>query len=107
MLERLAEKNSEVVRIVKVDAKKHGKWASSENVRGVPAFRFYNGGMLVDRFAGAYPESSLQGKIDKYATMTLSEPKTAAGADGKAAAPKQPAVRPMPKNWLPPGVTSD
>jgi thioredoxin-like negative regulator of GroEL len=106
VLERLAEKNSEIVRIIKVDANKNGKWAASENVRGVPAFRLYHGGMLVDQFAGAYPENALQGKIDKYASMKFSEPQGTPGEGGKDAAPKEPTVRPMPKDWLPPGVTS-
>jgi len=106
VLERLAEKNWEIVRIIKVDATKNQKWAESENVRGIPAFRLYNGGMLVDQFAGAYPENSLQGKIDKYATPKGSEPQGTPGKGGKAAPPKPPAIRPMPTDWLPPGVTS-
>ena len=107
MLERLAEKNSEIVRIIKVDAMEHQKWAMQENVRGIPAFRFYHGGMLVDQFAGAYPENVIQEKIDRYATLKFSEPEEKAGKDGKGTTPKEPAVRPMPKDWLPPGVTSE
>jgi len=106
VLGRLAEKNSEIVRIIKVDATKNQKWATSENVRGIPAFRLYNGGMLVDQFAGAYPENILQGKIDKYSTLKFSEPQVTPGEEGKDAPPKEPTVRPMPTDWLPPGVTS-
>lgn len=107
MLGRLAEKNADKVRIIKVDATKNQKWAVQENVRGIPAFRFYNGGLLVDQFAGAYPENILQGKIDKYATLKFSEPRKGAEGEGEEAPPKAPAVRPMPKDWLPPGVTSE
>lgn len=106
MLERLAEKNSEIVRIIKVDRTKNQKWARSENVNGIPAFRLYNGGMLVDQFTGAYPENMLQGKIDKYSTLRFSEPKVTPGEEGKDAPPREPTVRPMPKDWLPPGVIS-
>jgi len=69
VLERLAEKNAQKVRIIKVNAVKHSSWASEEHVRGVPAFRLYRGGTLVERFVGAYPEKQIQGKIDKYAPV--------------------------------------
>ncbi|NWK56302.1 thioredoxin family protein [Verrucomicrobiaceae bacterium N1E253] len=110
MLERLADKNVEKVRIVKVDANKHRTWAAKENVRGVPAFRLYSGGMLVDQFAGAYPEKIMQQKIDKYAgSLTASAASTSSkdkeGKEGDA--PKEPTVQPMPKDWLPPGVTAE
>jgi thioredoxin-like negative regulator of GroEL len=107
VLGRLAEKNSEIVRIIKVDATKNQKWSTSENVSEIPAFRLYNGGMLVDQFSGAYPENMLQGKIDKYSTLKFSERKVTPGEEGKDAPPREPTVRPMPKNWLPPGVTSE
>ncbi|GEM_PF-555877 len=110
MLERLAEKNSEKVRIIKVDVTKEGKWAQEENVRGIPAFRLYSGGMMVDQFAGGYPEKQMQAKIDKYATVLKASARSSQklDKDGKPiGSPPEPTVRPMPKNWLPPGVTSE
>lgn len=93
-----------------MDVTKDGKWAQEENVRGIPAFRLYSGGMLVDQFAGGYPEKQMQAKIDKYATVVKAS--AASGQtldkDGKptGAAP-EPTVRPMPKDWLPAGVKSE
>jgi len=107
VLDRLAKKNAEKVRIIKVDATKNQKWAQKENVRAVPSFRLYRGGMEVDRFDGAYPQKEMQSKIDKYA-MVLSTPSSTAKKEGEdGAASKQPAIQPMPKNWMPKGVTSE
>ena len=110
MLERLARKNGSSVRIIKVDAVNNRAWAAKENVRGVPAFRLYSGGMLVDQFAGAYPEKTMQSKIDKYATVfTTSAAKSQKkDKDGNVIdTPKEPTVQPMSKSWMPPGVTRD
>ncbi len=83
------------MRIVKVDANANRGWAASHQIRGVPAFLFYRGGSLVHQFAGAYPESEIQKRIDRYAVA----------ASGEQPAPVEPAIRPMPKEWLPPGVS--
>ena len=110
MLERLAEKNSDKIRIIKVDVTKDGKWAQEENVRGIPAFRLYSGGMIVDQFAGGYPEKHLQAKIDTYGTVVKASAASTqkVGKDGEpvGAAP-EPTIRPMSKGWLPPGVKRD
>lgn len=110
MLERLAEKNSSKVRIIKVNAKQYKDWAVSQNVRGVPSFRLYSGGMLVDQFAGAFPEKMLQGKIDKYADTLSGSASQKASAENQGEegqAPREPAIKPMPKNWLPAGVSEN
>lgn len=108
MLERLAEKNGDMVRIVKVDVSKNQQWAQNENVRGIPAFRFYSGGMLVDQFSGALPEQSLQSRIDRHATVLEASAASSqkVDKDGNPIGPApQPTVRPMPKKWLPAGVS--
>lgn len=109
MLERLAKKNANKVRIVKVNVGKHQKWAMKEKVRGVPTFKLYSGGMLMTQFAGAYPEKVMQGKIDQYGASLVSASSTS--KDGKEGAEgeirKGPVIQPMPKNWLPSGVTSE
>lgn len=99
MLERLAEKNADRVRIVKVDVRKDRKWAMEQKVRGIPTFQFYRNGMRVEQFAGAYPESYIQSKIDHYAMTMVNEPKKE-GEDKS-----EPTIQPMPQDWLPPGVT--
>ena len=95
MLERLADANGEKVKIVKVDANANRSWAASHKIRGVPAFLFYKGGALVHQFTGAYPEAEIQRKIDQFAVA----------ANGEQPAGAEPAIRAMPKEWLPPGVT--
>ena len=106
MLERLAKKNVDKVRIVKVNVGKHQKWAMKEKVRGVPTFKLYSGGMLMNQFSGAYPEKIMQSKIDQYGSSLVSASSTnKEGKEGEAK--KEPAIQPMPKNWLPPGVTSE
>lgn len=97
MLERLAEANAEKVRIVKVDANKNGEWAAEEKIRSVPTIQFYRKGIKVNEFSGSYPEQVLQEQIDQFS------------GSGKAKTDKEgnpvvPAIQPMPKEWLPPGV---
>lgn len=108
MLERLAKKNAESVRIIKVDAVNNQSWASKERVRVVPAFRFYRGGQLVDRFKGAYPEKTMQEKIDKLAPVFAPSSSSEKGGDSEVAKKsKEPIIQPMSKKWLPPGVTRE
>ena len=101
MLERLAKANGDKVRILKVDANKNRDWAMKEKIRGVPTIQFYRGGMKLHQFSGAYPEQHIQQKIDSYA---LAGAAAKTGEDGK---PVEPIIRPMPKDWMPPGVTRE
>lgn len=89
MLERLATANGAKARILKVDATDNRSWAKSEQIKGVPTVQFYKGGKKLHEFAGAYPENEIQKKIDQFSVAKAAEP----------------SIRPMPKNWLPPGVT--
>lgn len=87
MLERLAEKNAEKVKILKVDVSSEREWAASEKIAGIPAFQIYKGGKKVKEFKGAPPEAQLQKVIDECSAEAVSP------------------ISPMPKDWLPPGVT--
>lgn len=102
MLERLAKQNADKVRIVKVDVSKHREWAAEEKVRGIPTFQIYRSGSRVDQFEGAYPEKYMQKKIDRFAVAAASS-SDSKGDEGQPVA--EPAIKPMPKDWLPPGVT--
>lgn len=104
MLERLAKDNADKVRIVKVDVSKHQEWAVEEKVRGIPTFQIYRNGSRVDQFAGAYPEKYMQKKIDRFAMVTVSSSDSKGEGEQPAA---EPAIKPMPKDWLPPGVTRE
>ncbi len=102
MLERLAKKNADKVRIVKVDVSEHREWAQQQNVRGIPTFQIYSAGNKLEQFAGGYPEEYIQKKIDRHAEAVAST--EGVKVEGGEAAPVQ-AIKPMPKDWLPPGVT--
>ena len=97
MLERLAEANAKKVRIVKVDANQNREWAAKEKIRGVPTIQFYRKGIKVSEFSGAYPEHVLQEQIDQFAS-------SGKGKKDKEGNQIVPAIQPMPKEWLPPGV---
>lgn len=102
MLERLAKKNADKVRIVKVDISEHQEWAVEQNVTGVPTFQIYGGGNKLEQFAGGYPENFIQRKIDYHAeNLALSDGVIAVGGDSGPVR----VIQPMPKDWLPPGVT--
>jgi len=101
VLERLAKANSDKVRIVKVNANEEREWAMKQRIRGVPTIQFYRGGMKLHEFSGAYPEDQIQQKIDQYASAGGA---ARVGEDGK---PVEPTIKPMPKDWLPPGVTRE
>lgn len=96
MLEKLAAANEEKVLIVKVDANANREWAARAGLKGVPTMQFYKGGKKLTQFAGAYPEAELQKKFDKYAAMTV-DPETGGTTEN--------VIQPMPKDWLPPGVS--
>lgn len=101
MLERLAKDNAEKLRIVKVDVADNREWAAEQKVRGIPTFQIYADGKKLEQFAGGYPESFLQKKIDKYSASLAS----AGGAGSGDSKSEDAAIKPMPKDWLPPGVT--
>ena len=95
MLERLAESNGEKIRVIKVDVAVSQNWARAENIRGIPTLQFFRAGSKVHEFSGAYPEQEMQRRIDKYAVA-------AGEASGEAG---ETLLKPMPKDWMPPGVS--
>jgi len=99
VLERLAQTNAEKLRIVKVNAEENRDWAMKQRIRGVPTMQFYYGGMKLHEFSGAYPEDVIQKKIDHFAVSGSAQKIDENGN------PVEPAIRPMPKDWLPPGVS--
>lgn len=100
MLERLAEANPKKVRIIKVDVYENSEWAAQQGIRSVPTIQFYRKGAKVYEFSGSYPEHVIQQQIDQHSQSWGGEK----DEDGN---PVQPAIQPMPKKWLPPGVTEE
>ena len=106
-MERLAEKNTEKVKILKVDVNKDVVWADEEKVEGVPSFRIYSKGEKVKQFTGAAPEEDLQKMIDDYSAKAAKEALSATpvGENGEPVSKEESIFKPMPKDWLPPGIT--
>lgn len=100
MLERLAKSNPKKVRIVKVNANQNREWAAQQGIRAVPTIQFYRKGAKVHEFSGSYPEHVIQQQIDQHSQSWGAQK----DEDGN---PVQPAIQPMPKKWLPPGVTEE
>ena len=100
MLEQLAKVNAKKVRIVKVNANQNLEWMRQENIRGVPTVQFYLKGKKVHQFSGSYPKDVVQQQIDLHAASWGKE----ADEDDN---PIMPAIQPMPKEWMPPGVTPE
>ena len=97
VLERLAEANAKKLRIVKVDANQNRAWAAEEKIRSEPTIQFYRKGIQEEESSGAYPESVLQEQINQLSgSGNVKKDK-----DGNSVVP---AIQPMPKEWLPPGV---
>ena len=103
MLKRLAKKNAHKIKVIKADVSRSNKWASKERVSSIPTFRLYLDGKLKKQFVGAPPEHKLQTIINTYAPKF--EAKKAEEATQVAGDKPERSIRPMPKDWLPPGVT--
>lgn len=108
-MERLAENNKEKVKIIKVDVSKESQWAAREGIQGVPTFQVFSGGQKKKQITGAPPEHQLQKIIDHYGIK--SKPANADETEGSSdtgeqpAPAAEPAIKPMPKDWLPPGIS--
>ncbi len=104
MLKRLAKNNSEKVKILKVDVSRHQQWANREGIRSIPTFQIYREGEKLKQFSGAPPEAQIQQMIDHYAGKAKLNQES---ADQKHATTEgaEPTIKPMPKDWLPPGIT--
>lgn len=64
VLEKLAERNPERVRVVKINVDVNQGWASELKVRGIPALFFFRDGEPVDAVVGFQPEPALTKRIE-------------------------------------------
>jgi len=87
LLEKAAGEFQEVAVVGKVDVDQAKDVAAMNEIRSIPEVRFFRDGKLVDRFVGLIAESEIRAKF------ALHSP--AAG---------EPAIQPMRKDWLPPGI---
>jgi thioredoxin len=102
ILERIASEHQGKVLIGKVNVDNAKALASREGVRGIPDVRIFVDGKQVDKFVGLPPESEVANRIAGHAKGLPAV--SASAADGTPAAEKEPSIKPMDKEWLPPGM---
>jgi len=102
ILEKVADENSATVSVCKVNVDKFRELATQQGVSGIPDVRIFVDGKLKDKFIGAYPEAVVRKKIGDLVAELPPAPKAA--EESAKSKPKDPPIRPMPKNWLPEGI---
>ena len=102
ILEKVAEEHSATVSVCKVNVDQFRELAGQQGVNGIPDVRIFVDGKLQDKFVGALPESVVRQKIAGLIAGLPPAPKVA--EDPAKAKPKEPTIRPMPKNWMPEGI---
>jgi thioredoxin 1 len=103
ILDEIASEHGGKVVVGKINVDDHPEIATSEGVQGIPDVRIFRGGAQVDKIVGLPPASELKQRINSQVAAlpaTSGEAVEAAGATPE----KEPAVRPMTEDWLPPGI---
>ena len=65
IIEKLAEEYEGKAKVVKYDVQDNQEFAAEYGVQGIPAFKVFKGGEVVQEAAGAMPAPSLKELIDK------------------------------------------
>lgn len=124
VLDGLAVEFSDRMVVGKVNVDRCGTIAQKEKVMEIPLLRFYRDGVEVDKAVGVVPADELRTRIKQHAVLPPKKEKTAVAAASKSETPKksdadksqptnqledgkkakQPAIQPMKKDWLPPGL---
>ncbi len=123
VLAAAVNRNSSVARLGRIDVEKALNLAEIQEVRKVPDIRFYLDGQLVHQFTGTESEETLDKLIKAHSATVIPVDDFAAqlneGLDGvtggtSVTSPTQPpqkvtpideAMKPMDKEWLPPGMS--
>lgn len=98
LLEKAAGEFQEVAVVGKVDVDKAKDVAATNGIRSIPDVRFFRDGKMVDRFVGLIPESEIHAKFAMHSKNVTNSTSANAPAAG------EPAIQPMRKDWLPPGI---
>lgn len=119
MLEKLAVEYGDQLAVGKLDVDAHGSVAKKHGVGGIPDMRFFRNGRQVDKIVGLPPERTLRSHIERHMAAVAEPPvedkkptREVRTTDGKDPAPekpieekpKEPAMQPMKKDWMPPGM---
>lgn len=123
ILSEVVETNSSVARLGKLNVDHAKELAREQGVRGIPDVRFYIDGKLVHKFTGAIPRGEIENLVATHSvdinplsgfSAPLNEGIDAMGTSGSqpsvgqkatTAKPIEEAMKPMAKDWLPPGIS--
>ncbi len=100
MLEKIAEDHTSTLLVCKVNVDKFRELATQEGIKSIPDVRIFVDGKLVDQFVGAPSEAEVRKRIEVHALHLPPLPE----ADVAPKKPKETIIRPMTKDWMPPGI---
>ena len=98
LLDEIAAEHAGKVVVGKINVDENRELAASEGVREIPDIRIYRNGEMVGKLLGLPPAGELRQRIGTEVAALGASP----GAGDPPAA--EPAIQPMTKDWLPPGV---
>lgn len=103
ILEKLTREFDGTVVLGKVDVDQAKGLARRMGVNGIPDVRLYLDGKEVESFKGAPPEGHVKELFASYAPLDgMIDANAATVSEGSATG--GPAVQPMSKDWMPPGI---
>jgi len=93
------------VKIGRIDTDEAPKIGRREKVNSYPHLRLYRDGKMVEEVTGFMVVSQVQALFEKHiqGIPVTAAPPSPSAADTPAPA-AEPAIQPMKKNWLPPGI---
>lgn len=112
ILSEIVEANSHVVRLGKIDVDQAQQLAGEQGVSSIPDVRFYVDGKMVHQFVGAPPKEEIEQLIATH-SAAIHSGQDSVGEHGDLPPPNTPpgtkpideVMKPMDKNWLPPGMS--
>lgn len=66
VLNKLTPEYAEKVKIVKINVDDSMDTATKYEIQGIPAFKIFKNGEVVEEFTGAKPEAQIRAILDKY-----------------------------------------
>jgi thioredoxin 1 len=109
LLDKLAVEYGDRVSVGKVNVDECGEIAKRADVEQYPDLRMYRDGRQVDQIVGLPAESELRSRIERHSkgaevTKAKDEKIINPSKPKQAAKPKEQAIQPMGKDWVPPGL---
>ena len=102
LLEKVAGEFNGKVSIGKINVDQSRELAQDEGVSSIPDVRLYRDGKRVDRFVGSMDAEKLRSLFQQHSAGL--QVATVAEETPGPPAPAEPAIQPMKRGWVPPGV---